>query len=89
MLNEKLAKLKPSWRQAYLANQEAERQSVSELTASEAYDWIKDNCFDGYILPMKDTFADYLTKARKELGEQRRSPNAQKSGRSAILRSEI
>ena len=92
-----LDSMKPSHRMAYLSFQHAAmklERTPEGLTDNEAWEYLKGNGIenagelDNYQLPMKDTYTDYLTKARRLLGESKKSPRANAS-RSVVKRSEI
>jgi hypothetical protein len=79
---------------AYLAAEYAESENHRQMTDREAYDWLKENGskgdeFNDYKLPLPGTFADYLTKARRALGEQRKQPRGGRTGRTVKRQSEI
>lgn len=83
-----------SQRLAYLAAKYAEAKNERELTDPEAWDWLNDNGIEGageidsYKLPLKDTFADYMNKARRQLGEKRKTQRRGRTGRSIVKQSE-
>lgn len=74
---------------AYLAAQNAEQRCGKILTDRESFEWIKENDMDGYSLPVFDTYTDYLTKARKHTGEQRKTPRGGRKNRSIVKQSEL
>lgn len=84
-----LATMPNAWRQAYLANQYAEEKAGKELTATAAYAWLREHGFDGYELPLPDTFSDYRTKAFNHLGEQRKRRRIVDPSRSVVRRSAL
>jgi len=79
-------------RLAYLAATFAEVEEGRQLTDNEAWTYLKENGiekvegFDGYQLPMQDTFNDYMNRARRFLGEKRKQPRGGRASRSAISR---
>jgi hypothetical protein len=84
-----LATMPDAWRQVYLANQYAESKAGQTLTATAAYAWLREHGFDGYELPLRDTFADYRTKAFNHLGEQRKRRRIVDTSRSVVRRAEL
>ena len=84
-----LESMPASWRQVYLANEYAESKAGQELTATAAYAWLQEHGFDGYELPLPDTFADYRTKAFGHLGEQRKRRRIVDTSRSVVRRSAL
>lgn len=84
-----LATMPDAWRQVYLANQYAESKAGKTLTATAAYAWLREHGFDGYELPLPDTFADYRTKAFNHLGEQRKRRRIVDTSRSVVRRSAL
>lgn len=74
---------------AYLAAQYAEQMNSKQLSDRQSFDWLKENGVEGYTLPGFDTFTDYLTKARKHMGEQRKTPRAGRPNKSIVKQSEI
>ncbi len=87
--------LPPKIRLAYLAATCAETKNGRTMTDREAWDWLKENGITGadelndYELPLPETFADYLTKARRALGEQRKQPRGGRTGRTVKRPSEF
>lgn len=86
-------------RQAYLAYLLGETINGRHLEDQEAYDYIKENGFPengdlgeltDYELPDFDTWARYVRKARKALGEQKYSRRANRpKGRSIATSDEV
>ncbi len=93
--NQAIENLPQSYRLAYLAAEHAERQAGRTLTLPKTWNWLKENGIevDGvkveYELPMLDTFADYVCKARSRLGESRNRPRGGRTGKSIVRSSEI
>jgi len=93
-----LADLKPSERKAYLAHEYAETKEGRRLTDREAWEYLDEHGIgdDGdelstYDLPLSGTYADYMNRARRKLGEPKYAPRGQRSHRSRSIqkRSEI
>jgi hypothetical protein len=84
-----IAGMEKRFREAYLAAKHAEECCNRTLTDAEAFKWLEDHGCEGYKLPMQDTFADYLSKARKQTGEQRKTPRANRTSRSLVRQSEL
>lgn len=74
---------------AYLAAKQAEHSCGKELTDRESFVWLEENGAGEYKLPMFDNYTDYLTKARKATGEQRKTPRPSRTGRSVVKKSEL
>jgi hypothetical protein len=87
---EDVSSLPKAIRLAYLAAAWAEAKEGRQLTDREAWTYLRENGIenaeglDSYQLPMQDTFADYLNRARRSLGEKRKTPRGGRTGRSAI-----
>ena len=97
---DKLKKLPPAVRKAYLSFLYAEAKKQRRLEDQEAYDWFKEHDIDvdegtsgelaDYELPVFDTWSRQLRTARKALGEQKYTPRqARSTGRSIFLGHEI
>jgi hypothetical protein len=86
--NDLINSMDKRFRLAYLAAKQAEHECARELTDMESFQWLKEHGFEGYKLPIQDTFADYLTKARKIMGEQRKTPRSGRTSRSVVKQSE-
>jgi hypothetical protein len=89
-----VSSLSSAQRSAYLAAAYAEAKEGRQLTDREAWEYLKENGIEGtegldnYELPMVDTFADYMTQARRLLGEKRKTPRGGRNKRSVIRRSD-
>lgn len=88
-LEETVSKMPKRFRLAYRAAEYAALKSGKELKDREAFDWLEQNGFDDYELPMYDTFTDYLTSARKETNEPRKTRRQDRTCRSVIRQSEL
>lgn len=89
----KLDDLQRAWRLAYLAHQYAEQKKGMRLTDPEGWSYLKENGIgeDGgelssYEVPSKDTYADYMTKARIKLNEKKYTPRGGRTGRGGCVR---
>lgn len=77
-----LAKLPDSPRKAYFSFLYAEAANERRLDDREAWEWLQENGtdiagageLDGYDLPEFGTWARYLRRARKKMGEQKYTP---------------
>lgn len=85
--------LRKSWKLAFLAYAYAEAKLGCQLTDREAWEYLDEHGIrqdgdeiEGYDLPLFGTFADYCTKARKAMGQQRNKP---RGGRAAGSRSVV
>jgi len=91
----KVASLPPRVRLAYLAAQYAELKKECKLSDPDAWQYLKENGIEGageldnYKLPPQGTFADYMTEARRAMGEKRKSPRGGRTGRSIIRPTEM
>lgn len=89
-----VSSLSSAQRFAYLAAAYAEAREGRQLTDREAWEYLKENGIEGaegldnYELPMRDTFADYMTQARGLLGEKRKTPRGGRKTRSVLRRSD-
>ena len=90
--------LQPAHRRAYLAFQYAAvklERTPEGLRDLEAWDYIDENGVEGagdlddYALPLPDTFADYLNRARRMLGEPKKRPRTARMGKSTPRQSEV
>jgi len=95
---DKWASLKPCWRKAYSSKQYAEEQKGEPLTDREAWEYLNEygigddgNELESYKPPLPDTYADYMNKARRGLGEPKYTPRGGRAAgaRSVQKRSEI
>ncbi len=84
-----LESMRPSWRMAWLALEDAQSAKGTQLTYEQAWDWLKLHGSDGYELPAIRNFCDYCSKAAKRLNEQRKKPRAGRDGRSIVKPSEL
>jgi hypothetical protein len=87
--NERLNEMRDSWRLAYLAWKYAESRAGKGLTAPEAWAYLKSkpSDSDSYPLPKVGTFADYVTNARRFLGELKNKPRSGRlNGTRSIVR---
>jgi len=94
---EVLQKMKNCHRMAYLSFQYAamKLERIPEgLPDNDAWQYLNEygienaGELEGYALPLRDTYTDYLTKARKHLGVSKKRPR-ETSGRSVVKRSEL
>lgn len=82
-------------RLAYLAAKYAEAKLGRELKDREAWDYLHENGIEGadelndYGLPMLNTFSDYLTRARRKLGESRYEKRGGRVGGSIVKQSDL
>jgi hypothetical protein len=87
--NDLVASMPRRFQLAYLAAKHAEHHCGRSLTDLESFQWLNEHGFEDYQLPMQDTFADYLTQARRVMGEQRKTPRSGRTSRSFVRQSEL
>jgi len=97
---DKLDKLSPAVRKAYLSYLYAEAKAEKRLEDRDAHEWLHENAIDGegerfgvldeYELPAFDSWSRYLRRARKALGEKKyTSRHAKATTRSIVQSDEI
>jgi hypothetical protein len=96
--SDKMATLEPSERKAYLAAKYAETMKGCQLQDPEAWEYLNEHGIgrdggelENYTPPKRETFCDYMNRARRKLDEKRYTPRAGRAGtsRSIVKRSEI
>jgi hypothetical protein len=91
--------MKPCERRAYLAWKYAESATGRQLTDREAHEYLQEYGIDtrhgdagelaDYDLPGLQSFSQYLTNARRAVGESKYSPRGGRRGRSTAPKNDL
>jgi hypothetical protein len=79
-----IAKMPNVVRAAFLAYETAANRHPGKVSDRAAYDWAKENVREDCRFPTFETFATYLRRARRLLGEQKNRPRRGRVGRSIV-----
>ena len=80
----KQKELSPRFEQAYRSFCLAETKLEREVTAPEAYEWLKENGPDDYPLPDFGTWSRYVREGRAWHDNRKNSPRGGRTGRSIV-----